>query len=142
MEQSGTGAPGSPSPALRCTTPPPGGGRRLLRRGDGWGQFVFTVSSAFPYLLAYQLLISFPYLFENKASVHSRAQPRRPHQPSERLLLQAHGPMEGLATPRRPPARRRDVPEWGPPANTERSRRLAADPEKPLAVFVLEEAQG
>lgn len=116
--------------------------RWLLRRRDGWGQFAFTVSSALPYLLAYQLLISFPYLFENKASVHSRAQPRHPHQPSEHLLLPAHSPMEGMATARRPPARRRDVPEWGPPANTKCSRWLAADPEKPLAVFALEETQG
>lgn len=35
---------------------------------DQLGIFFF-----FPYLLEYQLLISFPYLFENKASVHSLA---------------------------------------------------------------------
>lgn len=29
-----------------------------------------------PYLLPYQLLISFPYLFENKASVYSLAKPK------------------------------------------------------------------
>jgi len=100
-------------PCLPCRSGP-GGGRWLLRCDNGWGQVTFAVSSWFPYLLAYQLLISFPYLFENKASVHSLAQPKRTRRSA--LCSECH-PTASSATLRRPPAQGRGLP----------SHRLAGD---------------